>query len=219
MIALNGAIDHTQTYSQSVNLANSAYYCLYDIEDFNNALYYPSPSELISTDHYLKAYKYGLGNAWPVSQFGPAFFVFRPESTTLQAFVDDASTTNLYGGSASQPRKKVPAEWVVDGIEVFVQGADGNQKRLLPSVDAGYVELTRGMGYTLYRNVDKEATEALAENEGKLVYNYSLGVGNSTDASGIDAEASLKNGARIIFQDTNNSTADFHQRSKSSLGN
>lgn len=50
----------------------------------------------------------------------------------------------------------------------------------------------RGMGYTLYRNVDKEATEALAENEGKLVYNYSLGVGNSTDASGIDAEASLK---------------------------
>lgn len=219
VIALNGAIDHTQTYSQSVNLANRTYYCLYDIEDFNNALYYPSPSELISTDHYLKAYKYGLGNAWPVSQFGPAFFVFRPEGTTLQAFVDDASTTNLYGGSASQPRKKVPAEWVVDGIEVFVQGADGNQKRLLPSVDAGYVELTRGMGYTLYRNVDKEATEALAENEGKLVYNYSLGVGNSTDASGIDAEASLKNGARIIFQDTNNSTADFHQRSKSSLRN
>lgn len=108
----------------------------------------------------------------------------------------------------------MPAEWVVDGIEVFVQGADGNQKRLLPSVDAGYVELTRGMGYTLYRNVDKDA-----ENEGKLVYNYSLGVGNSTDASGIDAEASLKNGARIIFQDTNNSTADFHQRSKSSLRN
>lgn len=59
VIALNGAIDHTQTYSQSVNLANSAYYCLYDIEDFNNAKYYPSPSELISTDHYLKAYKYG----------------------------------------------------------------------------------------------------------------------------------------------------------------
>lgn len=100
MIALNGAIDHTQTYSQSVNLANRTYYCLYDIEDFNNAKYYPSPSELISTDHYLKAYKYGLGNAWPVSEFGPAFFVFRPESTTLQAFVDDASTTNLYGGSA-----------------------------------------------------------------------------------------------------------------------
>lgn len=94
----------------------------------------------------------------------------------------------------------MPAEWVVDGIEVFVQGADGNQKRLLPSVDAGYVELTRGMGYTLYRNVDKEATEALAENEGKLVYNYSLGVGNSTDASGIDAEASLKTEPELFFR-------------------
>ena len=35
VIALNGAIDHTQTYSQSVNLANRTYYCLYDIEDFS----------------------------------------------------------------------------------------------------------------------------------------------------------------------------------------
>ena len=114
VIALNGAIDHTQTYSQSVSTVEWYLGCLYDIEDFNNPLYYPSPSELISTDHYLKAYKYGLGNACACQPVrGPAFFVFRPEGTTLQAFVDDASTTNLYGGSASQPRKKVPAESVV----------------------------------------------------------------------------------------------------------
>lgn len=219
VIALAGAIDHTATYTKSVNLANSNYCCLYDIEDFNNAMYYPSPSEVIPTSNYLKAYKYGVGNAWPVSQFGPAFFIFRPEGTTLQAFVDDASTTNLYNGSASQPRKKVPAEWVVDGIEVFVKGVDTNQKRLLPVVDAGYVEFTRAMGYSLYRNVDKEATEAIAANEGKLVYNYSLGVDASTDPSGIDAEASLKKGARIVYKDTNNSTADFHQKSQASLRN
>ena len=69
----------------------------------------------------------------------------------------------------------------------------------------------------LYRNVDKAATEALPENEGKLVYQYALGVDSSTDPSGIDAEASMKNGAHIIFQDTNNSTADFHERQKCSL--
>ncbi len=43
------------------------------------------------------------------------------------------------------------------------------------------------------------------------------GTDGSTDPSGIDAEASLKNGARIIYQDTNNSTNDFHQRKQASL--
>ena len=90
-------------------------------------------------------------------------------------------------------------------------------KRLTADVDAGYVWLTNYQGHTLYRNVDKTATEALPENEGKLVYNYTLGVDGSTDPSGIDAEASMKQGAHIIFQDTNNSSNDFHERAKCSL--
>lgn len=79
--------------------------------------------------------------------------------------------------------------------------------------------MTPKMGYTLYRNVDKEASESLEENKGKLVYNYAGGADSTTDPSGIDAEASLKNGARIIYKDTNNSSNDFHQRAKSSLRN
>ena len=81
--------------------------------------------------------------------------------------------------------------------------------------------------FSYYRNVDKSATEALEENQGKLVYNYHYGTfdvfnaGNtdrgSTDPSGIDAEASIKNGAHIIYLDTDNSTNDFHQRSQASL--
>jgi hypothetical protein len=51
------------------------------------------------------------------------------------------------------------------------------------------------------------------------VYNYALGVDSSTDPSGIDAEASIKNGAHIIFNDTDNSTNDFHERQKCSLRN
>ena len=217
VIAINGAVDNTITYSQSINFANSEYYCCYDVEDYNNTSYYPTPSEVIPTEHYLKVYSYGLGNAWPLSNSSPAFYIVRPQGTTLKEFVDNPENENMYG--SNQVRRKVPVEWVVDGIEVFAKGQSNNQKRLLPAIDAGYVEMTAKMGYTLYRNVDKEATEAIKENEGKLVYNYSLGVEDSTDPSGIDAEASIKNGARIVYKDTNNSSVDFHQRSKASLRN
>lgn len=66
------------------------------------------------------------------------------------------------------------------------------------------------------------APEALAGNEGKIVYGYSLGTtdykgAQSTDPSGIDAEASIRNGAHIVYSDTNNSSNDFHQRAKASL--
>ena len=80
--------------------------------------------------------------------------------------------------------------------------------------------MTVGKGRSAYRNVDKEATEALPENAGKLVYNYSLGTadeGGSTDPSGIDAEASIAAGAHIIYSQTNDSGKDFHQRKIVSL--
>ena len=79
------------------------------------------------------------------------------------------------------------------------------------------MELTNQLGHTLYRNVDKAATEALPENEGKLVYNYAMSVQPDAEPSKIDAEASIKNGAHIVYMDTNNSTADFHERLTSSL--
>lgn len=211
VIAVTGAIDNTQTYSQSINYANPDYYCCYDIEDYNNTLYYPTPAEVIPTSHYLSAYKFGLGNAWIFSTTSPAVFIFRPEGQNLEDFINDAGTTD------SQSNKKLPVEWIIDGVEAFAKGNSSNKKRMTEDVDAGYVEMTTKMGYALYRNVDKDATEALSENEGKLVYDYAGGAEGSTDPSGIDAEASLKNGARIIYKDTNNSSNDFHQRVKSSL--
>lgn len=220
VVNMCGAIDNTLTYSQSVNYAHADYYCFYDpASGLNHTQYYPAPSSAIPTSHYLSAMRYGQGNAWPLSQVSPAFFIFHPKGTTLQAFVDDANTNNNYGGNPIMGRKKVPNEWIVDGIEVFKSGESGALKRLTEAVDAGYIETTGRMGYTLYRNVDKAATEAITENKGKLVYNYNGGTESSTDPSGIDAEASLKNGARIVYQDTNNSSKDFHQRNKSSLRN
>jgi hypothetical protein len=220
VVALNCAVDNTQTYSQSINFANADYYTTYDIDVYSHELYYPAPSSLIPTSHYLSAVKYGSGSAWTFSVSSPAFFIFMTEGETPAEFANNADNTANYNGSSSMVYSKVPMDWVLDGIEVYRQGYD-NQKRLPSAIDAGYVYHINNNGYTLYRNVDQEETEALEENEGKIVYDYSGGTTDlddgSTDPSGIDAEASIANGARIIYSDTNSSTNDFHQRAKSSL--
>lgn len=222
VVALNSAIDNTVTYSQSINFANAEYYTTYDIEVYNHERYYPAPSSLIPSSHYLSAVRYGSGTAWTFSFSSPAFFIFKTENESPYEFANNAGNLGNYNGSSVMVYSKVPMDWVLDGIEVYRQGYD-NQKRLPSEIDAGYVYLNNTYGYSLYRNVDKEATEALAENEGKIVYNYSGGtthvVDGSTDPSGIDAEASIANGARIIYSDTNSSTNDFHQRAKASLRN
>ncbi|MDR1227345.1 MAG: DUF4876 domain-containing protein [Prevotellaceae bacterium] len=225
VVAINGAIDHTVIYSNSVNLANADYYVCYDVEKWNNANYYPAPSELIPTSHYLTAYKFpgATGNAWILSAIDPAAIIFTPgDGVTLSEFANVPENLVYHsanGAANSQVGLKVPTEWVLDGIEVYQAGNANNQKRLTPSVDVGYIEFTNNRGHTLYRNVDRAATEAIIANAGKLVYSYSLGVDGSTDPSGIDAEASIRNGAHIIYKETNNTTNDFHQRSRASLRN
>ncbi len=221
VISITGAIDHTATYSNSVNLSG-ADYVFYDPEVFGNVSYYPAPSASISADNYLKTYCYGLGSAWAISKTSPAFFIFSPEGTTAKAFVTNPENVESPTGKPAFNCAKIPVAWIKDGVEVFDNAnIQKSNKRLLDSVDAGYIGFTNKNGYTVYRNVDKEATEALGENAGKLVYNYAGGTadeeGGSTDASGIDAEASIANGAHIIYKDTNNSKNDFHQRKVASI--
>lgn len=221
VISITGAIDHTATYSNSVNLSG-ADYVFYDPEVFSNTSHYPAPSASISADNYLKTYCYGLGTAWGLSQTSPAFFIFSPEGTTAKAFVTNPENVESPTGKPAFNCAKIPVAWIKDGVDVFDNAnIQKSNKRLLDSVDAGYIGFTNKSGYTVYRNVDKEATEALSENAGKLVYNYAGGTadleGGSTDPSGIDAEASIANGAHIIYKDTNNSKNDFHQRKAASI--
>ncbi len=220
VVALYNAIDNTETYENSVNFANAEYYCTYDIDVFTLTSYYPAPSSLIPTSHYLSAVRYGAAKAWAISNSSPAFYIFATEDETPKDYASSADNQYSYNGSSTSIYLKIPTDWIIDGIEVYRQGYD-NQKRLTADIDAGYVYHTNKQGYTLYRNVDQTATEALDENSGKIVYNYSGGTTDvddgSTDKSGIDAEASEANGARIIYSDTNSSTTDFHQRAKASL--
>ena len=222
VINVHGAIDNTQTYSQSVNYANKDYYCMYDPESgYNNTKYYPTPADVIPTSHYLKTVKYGQGNAWPLSTTAPALFIFQPQNMDPVTFANNADNLWYAPGVAQTPVYacvKVPNEWIIDAVEVFnAAKKEDSKKRLTADLDVSYVYLTNKLGHSLYRNVDKEMTESLAENNGKLVYGYALGVDGSTDTSGIDAEASIRNGAHIIYQDNNNSSEDFHERQKCSL--
>ena len=224
VINCHGAIDNTLTYPNSVNYANPDYYCMYDPEvGYTNASYYPTPASVIPPSHYLKAVKIGISNAWALSITSPAVFLFQTQGTTPTAYATDVNNLTYIPNSAQTDINKVlkvPCDWVLDGVEVFAAGyKSANIKRLTSDIDAGSVDLTNQHGHTLYRNVDKTSTEQLPENEGKLVYGYSLGVDASTDPSAIDAEASAKNGAHIIYMDTNNSTNDFHERQKCSLRN
>ena len=224
VVNVHGAIDNTQTVSNSVNYANNDYYCMYDPESgYDHTSYYPTPADVIPTSHYLKAIRYGLGNGWALSNTAPAVYIFQTKDATPDVYATQADNQWYDGGKTHQESGhciKVPNEWIIDGVEVYTTSkTEDCKKRLTADIDAGYVWLTNQLGHSIYRNVDKESTEALAENSGKLVYNYSLGVDSSTDPSGIDAEASIKNGAHIIYMDTNNSTADFHERQKCSLRN
>lgn len=223
VVNIHGAIDNTLTVSNSVNYANKDYYCMYDPESgYYNTNYYPTPSDAIPTSHYLKAIVFGLGNGWPFSTSSPALIVFQTKGVTPREFAGNTANLWYSGGEASQVNAcvKVPNEWIIDAVEVYSANyRNACVKRLTSDIDAGYVWLTNLQGHTLYRNVDQDATEALTENNGRLVYNYALGVDGSTDPSGIDAEASIRNGARIVYQDTNNSTNDFHERQTCSLRN
>ena len=221
VVNIHGAIDNTLTISNSVSFANPDYYCMFDPESgYNNQRYCPTPSELIPSSHYLKAAVFGQGNAWPLSNSSPSLVLFQTKDVSPADFA--ANTANYWydggGSSATKRCVKVPNNWIIDAIEVFSSDyATQCVKRLTADIDAGYVWMTNKQGHSLYRNVDQQATSLLQENEGLLVRKYALGVDNSTDPSGIDAEASIKNGAHIIYQNTNNATNDFHERQLCSL--
>lgn len=220
LIAITGAIDQTATYSQSVDLSR-ADYCFYDPESgFKAEAVYPAPSESIPQSHYLKTFVYGTGTSWPIGNMAPAFYIHKtPDIQNLVQNVDKYD----YTPGAIMPDIKIPLEYIVDAIDVFRVGYETkNTKRFPSSVDAGYIYHEDKLGYSIYRNVDKAATEAIEGNKDLLVYNYDLGVemtdgSISSDPSGIDAEASIAQGAKIVYSDTNNSSKDFHLRQKSSL--
>ena len=189
VIALNGAINHTLTYSASVDLSKAEYYCTYDIERYKSTNYYPSPSQEISTSHYLRVVRYGdeVETAWPVSTSSPALFIFTPPAgMTAVEFGTDAGNV-WYDEGRALPAftcRKVPASCVLDGVEVFSSAWEENYKRLPSGIDVGHVVFTPRLGHSLVRRVDEAATQEHGH---------------------------------TVYQDTNNSSNDFVERDHASL--
>ena len=160
VLCLRGAIDHAAQYPLSVNLNKPDYFVCYNPTYFSNTSYHPAPGDLISQDRYLDVVvKTGKANAYTMSVQSPAVVIFRSQGVSIQDFVDVTDNITPVPGSSVDNVVKVPYEWILDAVEVFEGSSSNNQKRLQPSVDAGYVMLSDTfLGHSLIRLVDEEAT-------------------------------------------------------------
>ncbi|MBR6306952.1 MAG: DUF4876 domain-containing protein [Bacteroidales bacterium] len=223
VVSIFGAIDFTQTYTNSVNLANPEYYWMSNSEinpPYTNAKY--TASDVIPSDHYLTCSPFTQGNAWAISSICPAFFIGNMPKAEVEALSKNTEAyDHTLGPSAAMNVVKFPKENVIGAVEVWSSAnIDKSNVRFPADINTGYVAIANKLGYTVYRNVDAAATEALPENAGKLVYNYAGALDEAegiTGEKGIDAEASIANGAHIIYKQTNNTANDFHIRKVSSL--
>lgn len=222
VVACFGAIDHTSTVDDSVDLSDPSYYWMSnsDVPQYFNAKY--AASDAIPTSHYLTCFPINQGNAWVLSTTSPAFFIGNMSLEENDMLCHDTEHFDLTNGTTAVGwSAKFPKSRVSGAVEVYsAANISSSVSRFSKDINAGYVSLVNQKGYTVYRNVDKEATEALPENAGKLVYGYTGGtedVNGTTDPSGIDAEASIEAGAHIIYAQSNDSGKDFHQRKKASL--
>ena len=227
VVVFKKAIDHTQTVTASVDLSKAEYYCMdpsKDIPMFAMGTTYQI-SENIVEEHRLTGSAFAVApGGWPLDASCPTLFIGKMDKAAAKALCENKNDLDQTLGGGMMVAAKFPKANFVDGIEIWPAGNEENSHhRFSADVNTGHLTFTPKLGYSAYRNVDKEATEALAENEGKLVYNYAGGTGSaeednlSTDPSGIDAEASIANGAHIIYSETNDTAKDFHQRSTASL--
>ena len=162
VVCLNGAIDHAAQFPLSVNLNKPDYFVCYNTTYFPNTAYHPAPGNLISTDRYIDVVvKTGKANAYTFSVNSPTLVLFRPEGTTIEEHVRLADSIIPVPGSHVDNVVKVPFEWVVDAVEVFNGASSSNAKRLVPSLDAGYVTLSDTyLGHTLMRKTDEVQSAA-----------------------------------------------------------
>lgn len=168
VICVNGAIDHTVNVPLSVNLNNPDYFVCYNNgpNNFPNTTYHPAPGDLIRKDHILNlVIKTGIANAYTVSISSPVIVIFKAKGTTIQKFVSaDGSSSGSDNviqipGSSNDYVVTVPTGWILDAVEVFDGRSTSSSKRLMPSVDAGFVyQSDVYKGHSLFRKTDESAS-------------------------------------------------------------
>ncbi len=187
VVAMNGAVDHTKTYSHSVNLNQEGFYVLYDQVNYPDPRSHPVPGDRIEEKNYLKVLKKTgrVGtNVYVISNYSPAVIIFRfPEDFDAEGYLADDKQSAVQNGSIIY--SKVDWQWIVDAVEVSDNTGASNFKRLRTDIDAGSCGFSgTSKGHTVHRRVDEEAS-AVAGYE--------------------------------VLLDTNNSTDDFYERETQSL--
>ena len=161
VVAMNGAVDHTKTYSMSVDLNREGYFVLYDVLLHSDQRSHPAPGDKIEPARHLKVLKKTARNfVYTISNNSPAVILFRaPEGFDLEGYLADDMQSNIAMGSINYT--KIPWEWIVDGAEVADATGASRNKRLRTDVDAGAVEFSaRAQGHTLHRRLDEGMTAA-----------------------------------------------------------
>lgn len=162
VICLRGAIDHAAQYPLSVNLNKPDYFVCYNTTYFPNTVYHPAPGDKISTERYVDVVvKTGKANAYTLSNASPTLVIFRAVETSIQDYVLVPENITPVPGSTVDNVIKVPFDWVLDAVEVFDARSANNQKRLVSSLDAGYVLQTDiFLGRSLMRKTNEAASAA-----------------------------------------------------------
>lgn len=161
VIAVNGAIDHSTQYPLSVNLNNPDYFVCYNTVYFPNTTYHPAPGSLIRQDRIMEVViKTGQSNAYPLSISSPAVVIFKSEGMTIQEFIAEKDNVIQIPGAVNAGRVTcIPQEWILDAVEVFDGESSNNLKRLLSSLDSGYiVQSGTYLGHSLVRRVNETAS-------------------------------------------------------------
>lgn len=163
VVACCGAIDHTVQYPLSVDLDKADYFVCYNNVYFPNTRYHPAPGPHVSQNRCLEVVlKMGQANAFTFSVFSPAPVIFRARGMTIEEFLASEGAVIQKPGSTVDRIACIPADWIIDGVDVFYGGSSNNVKRLQTSIDAGYVTLSDiYLGHTLFRKTDEQATAML----------------------------------------------------------
>ncbi len=162
VISVFGAIDHTLTYEQSVNLDREDYFVCYDNVLFPNSDYHPAPGPNIRQERHLEVViKLGQAKAYTFSLNSPAAVLFRAQEGVIEDFVAAEGNVIQKPGSTVDRIVKIPVGWVLDGVEVFTGNTAGNIKRLGSAVDAGFIAFSAPyLRHTLHRHIDAEESRA-----------------------------------------------------------
>lgn len=158
VVCLCGAINHADMYPLSVNLDKEDYFVCYNPTFFYNTIYHPAPGPHIAAERHLNLLaKLGQANAYTFSINSPVALLYRgPEGMTMAEYIQGSGAMVQVPGSSRDKAVVVRPEWVIDAVEVFNGASASNSKRLLPSLDAGYVSLSGTyLGHSLMRRTDE----------------------------------------------------------------